>query len=84
MAETFTGKLEWITFCGNIDVRHPDGRLIRCYGMSPEHSKEADRLRKKAFCTVVIPDDIPGRGKFSPHITAVSDTLPPQSREVGQ
>ncbi|QXZ79686.1 hypothetical protein [Rhizobium sp. L51/94] len=77
MAETFTGPLVWITMGGNIDVRHPDGRLIRCYGMTQEHSREADRLGKKAICTVVIPDDIPGRGKFSPHITEISATPTP-------
>lgn len=82
MAETFTGPLVWITMCGNIDVRHPDGRLVRCYGMSQEHSREADRLGKKAFCTVEIPDDIPGRGKFSPRITAVAD-MPPAITTIG-
>lgn len=84
MAETFTGKLEWITMCGNIDVRHPDGRLVRCYSMTAEHSREADRLGRNAFVTVEISDDVPGRGKYDPRILTVSDTPSPQTREVGE
>ncbi len=70
--ETFTGKLEWITITGNIDVRHPDGRLIRCYASAPEHELEAKRLGKSAYVTVEIPRDIPGRGKYDPRTLSVS------------
>lgn len=75
MPEIFTGKLEWITMGGNIDVRHPDGRLIRAYGVSPEHSDEANRLGKTAFVTVEIPDDIPGRGAFHPHVISIASPI---------
>lgn len=82
MAETFTGKLEWITMGGNIDVRHPDGRVVRCYSMTADHSREADRLGRNAFVTVEIPNDVPGRGKLDPRILAVSETPPPQTKTM--
>jgi hypothetical protein len=84
MGETFTGKLEWITMCGNIDVRHPDGRVIRCYSMTGEHSREADRLGRNAFVTVEIPDNLPGAGKRDPRILAVSGTPSPQTHVNGE
>lgn len=80
MPETFTGPLVWITMCGNIDVRHPDGRTVRCYLMTTEHSREADRLGRNAFVTVEIPDDAPNGVKRDARILAVSDTPSPETR----
>jgi hypothetical protein len=76
MSESFTGKLEWITMGGNIDVRHPDGRLVRAYWSETNQVQEAKRLGKSAYVTVFIPDDIPGRGTYEPRVLAVSEFPP--------
>ncbi len=78
MSETFTGPLVWITMCGNIDVRHPGGHLVRCYGVNPELGTKADRLGKKALCTVVT--DPRWQDVLGSRLTAITEA--PTSAEV--
>lgn len=73
MAETFTGPLVWITMCRNIDVRHPDGRIIRAYGTSREDDEKARALGKRALVTVTIPDIAPGGGAFDPRVISIAE-----------
>ena len=76
MAETFTGPLVWITICRNIDVRHPDGRIIRAYGTSREDDEKARALGKRALVTIKIPDSTPGGGAFDPYVISIAEASP--------
>ncbi|KNY18209.1 hypothetical protein AKG11_03450 [Shinella sp. SUS2] len=79
MAETFTGPLVWITMCRNIDVRHPDGRIIRAYGTSREDDAKAREFGKRALVTVKIPDSTPGGGAFDPYVISIVENPTPST-----
>jgi hypothetical protein len=84
MPEKFIGKLEWITMGGRLDVRHPDGRLIRTGPVNGDDYAKASALRKMAVVEVEIPDDIPGRGAFSPWVLSIDERASQPATDEGE
>lgn len=68
--ERFSGKLEWITMGGRLDVRHPDGRLIRTGWAHGDMYDQACSLGKQAVVDVEVPEN----PAYWPRVVAVYDS----------
>jgi hypothetical protein len=68
--ERFTGKLEWITMGGRLDVRHPDGRLVRTGWAYGDLYRKACALGKKATVDV----EMSANPATWPRVVAIHDS----------
>jgi hypothetical protein len=66
--ERFTGKFDWQTMGGSVDVIHPDGRRVRTGPVYGEQDRIIRALPKGAKIEVEIPDQRRSAGTREPRI----------------